>query len=122
MSEQPTCEERWEGALERTMESLREMGGDPQQLSEYGLSFEYDVDEGAFIWCMSWGGPADYFHFYADVGSHGFKCHKVEYQFQDWFDNHTEEVRDADGGFLINLFDSYFAEMAPAALEEALDD
>jgi len=86
-------------------------------LNEYGLSLElttdtrgaemakdfkkavdewgYDEKEAAEItgqaslkWCLSWGGPADYFLIeYTKSSNHGWwEITDIQYSFQDWFD------------------------------------
>ena len=116
MPEQPTCAERWGPALERTLADLREIDEGEQELFEYGLSFEWEPGKdgkyGYFCWCMSWGGPADYLHFYVNDNGRFLVCDQVDYQFQDWGDNETRTVHGADGKYLKDFFNRHWSDLA----------
>jgi hypothetical protein len=64
-----------------------------QLINEYGLSLELEdinirTGEVKIKWCLSWGGPADYFNFTCSkVNSRWWDIDEIEYQFQDWYDN-----------------------------------
>jgi hypothetical protein len=110
-----TCAERWQGALDQTIEDIREAIRE-DTLYEYGLSFDWNHD-GYFEWCLSWGGPADYLRFYVDRGRYGLVCDRVDYSFQDWFDGETRTVEGDDGEFLRDVFDRYFSEISEPMCE-----
>lgn len=66
-----------------------------ESLFEYGLSLQYVIpekEEPAYLeYCLSYGGPADYWRFYCDA-SPRHALIKAEYVFQDWFDGATHEI------------------------------
>lgn len=114
---EPTCAERWKGALDNTIEFLEENQNDPDELRDYGLSFDWksgeDGEYGYFEWCLSWGGPADYLRFYVSHGQHGgIFCDQVDYSYQDWFDGETRTLRGDNERLCKSIFDSFWADIA----------
>ena len=98
---------------------------------EYGLSFDYvapdtfkNQPEGYFRYQLSWGGPSDEFRFFATpviqrvtgsrtayylnalrVGHMGWKHHRIEYWFLDWFDGAHRILRGKDFKLLSEIFE-----------------
>lgn len=100
MAKEKSCAERWVEHYDSRMEDLRALtrraqkGSERaiQELSEYGLAWEWIPQEGNragyYRWQLSWGGPSDEFRFYPSVDL----SHDIEYWFMDWYDGHGELI------------------------------
>lgn len=128
-TKQPTCEDRVESELERTLEELRALFklwmSDAEayhddlatRLDDYALSFDYvepdtfkDQPEGYFRYQLSYGGPADEFRIYANESSgwERWSIYRIEYWFLDWFDGASIEIVLDDFDFMEELVLTYF--------------
>ena len=77
-------------------------------INEYGLSLELEeinvrLGDITIKWCLSWGGPADYFNFTCSKNGNWYEIDEIEYQFQDWYDNATRKLHGDDFELLENI-------------------
>ena len=122
MEKQLTCQERIDGKMENTMDTIKTLWElykeDPEAYDddlgnflEYGLSFDYvaadtftDQDIGYFRYQISYGGPSEEFRFYTDPE---YNLYKVEYWFLDWFDGAKRILTGDDYSLLDEIFEDW---------------
>jgi hypothetical protein len=108
---QPNCEARVRGALESTIDDIREAIGS-NELFDLGLGFDYvapgtfnDQTEGYWRYQLSWGGPSDEFRFFAfDLED---RSPTVEYWFLDWFDGASRNLYGTDLDLLHTVWNDF---------------
>jgi len=124
MEKQPTCEERIDDQMKRTFDNLREPEDTPRLCSDCGHDWYAEDGDKVCPECgsedtevdriglvndqfieftklhvvyragLSWGGPADGFWLYVDPDDGTID--KIEYYFQDWFDEARRQVTGED--------------------------
>ena len=135
---QPTCDDRIDDEMDRTLATLRNLwesyckgedwcDDEETCFHEYGLSFDYvapgtftDQDQGYFRYQISWGGPSDEFRFYVNPD---LSCYAIEYWFMDWFDGARRSLQGDDKALMMEIY-GFFSEIGSvdSAFNEAMED
>lgn len=120
---QPTCEDRIDGELESTVETLQRLwdlwkedseayDDELGRWDEYGLSFDYvpmgtfsDQEHSFFRYQLSWGGPGDEFRFFLDWDG---RINTVEYWFLDWGEGASRKLSGETLELLVEIWDNEF--------------
>ena len=77
-----------------------------EELSEYGLHFEYNLKDDCFIWLLSTGGPHDEIRAYLNLNG---TIRKFEYRYLDWFDGSKVAIFKGERFELLkNIFTDFF--------------
>jgi len=122
MKKQLTCQERIDGEMESTMDTVKTLWElyckDPEAYdddlgnwNEYGLCFDYvaagtftDQEIGYFRYQISYGGPSEEFRFYTDPE---YNLYKVEFWFLDWYDGAKRILAGEDSDLLDEIFEFF---------------
>lgn len=137
-----TCAERIEAHYKDRMDDLRKLWAAYQsddeenevyqelgRFEDYGLCLDYcdpaeHERESYLRYQLSYGGPQDEFRFFLSPTQTGWRAHRIEYWFLDWFDGASIVIEDEDDrALLMEIYESWEdGETVAFLIKDALRD